>query len=802
MPTLVQDLRLCLRHLRRRPMFTLTAVLTLAIGMGVNAVAFTVVNGVLFKGSALRSIDDFGRLATIPGGDEGGHASLAEYERFEEATRNALELAAEGRLAVAWRHEGTTETAWVLFASSNYFQLVDARPIAGRIDVTPGDGGMPSVVVGERFWRTRLDAAPLAGLTLQLNDTIVGVAGVVPESFSGPAGLYSPDVWLPLEALTLFNTSPGIRRVDQRWLFLFGRIKPGVSLPEVQGHIDTATAAMAREWPDTHRDRRGVFRRFNEGNSELRGLRTAATVAMGIIGLVLLLACFNVANLLLARAVEREREMGIRTAVGARPGRLVRLVITEGFVIAALAGVSALVLAWWTQWLVGSFAIPIEQPQHIDLTPDVRVVGFIALLVLIAGILPGLWPALSAARVDVFRVLVSQGGQSPSGRPSPLRRWLVGTQIAGSTAFLAIAALFMQSYGTVSEAETGFARNRLLVATFEPASHGLDPDRSEQYVERLLARVRALPGVSDVAIADRAPFFIGYDTLTAVSTSAAPCAAGGCPRYATMAVRPGYFKTMGIALTSGQEFRGDQAVEVVVNQPLARQLWPDGRGVGETIRLGDPPMLASVVGVTATTRTRALHREQPTLYVPLARRHFEGGLTLVARTAVAPDLLLRPFTETAQAVDPNVSMLSVKTMEQRMAVQLWPFRTVSWLFSICGALALVLATVGLAGVVIHAVNRRVKEFGVRVAVGATPGDLVSDVLRSSAWLLVPGLAAGTMLAAAAARLVQAAFVGVDVLNPVTYAAVAALECAVVVAASIGPALRASRIDALTALRAE
>jgi predicted permease len=787
----------------RRPAFTLTAVLTLAIGIGVNAVAFTVVNGLLYKGSsAIRASSDMGRIATTPGGDEMGYASLAEYQHFAEATRGVLDLAAEGRLSVAWRHDGTTTAAHVLFVSPTYFSMVEVHAIAGQVTVSRAADGVPSVVVGERFWRRSLNAASLAGLTLQLNETTVRVAGVLPESFTGPAGLYSPDVWLPLDDLGLFKTSAALQRRDSRWIFVMGRVVPGASLPEVQGRVDAAVAAMAREWPDTHRRRGARFRLFAEGNSELRGVSTAAAVAMGIIGLVLLLACFNVANLLLARAVEREREMGIRAALGAGPSRLVRLVLTEGFLIAGLAGGAALLLARWTQTLVGSFAIPIEQPQHIDLTPDATVVAFIMALVLIAGVLPGLWPAITAARVDVLRVLGSQGGMSPGGRPSAIRRWLVGAQIAGSTVFLAIAALFIQSYGRLSLADVGFERDRLAVAEFEPASHGYDADRAERYVQTLVARVRELPGVVDVAIADRVPFFIGYDRLTAASADAAPCEPETCPKFATMAVGPGYFRTMGIPLTGGREFDANGSAQVIINQPLARRLWPDGRGLGETFRIGDPAVSVTVVGVTARTHPRGLDREQPTLYVPVDRDRFESSLALVARTATAPELIVRALADAAQTVDPKVSISSIKTMRQRMAVQLWPFRTVSWLFSICGVLALILATVGLAGVVIHAVNRRLREFSVRVSVGATPRHLVAEVLGSSARLLLPGLVVGVLLAAVGARLVQAAFVGVSVLNPLTYLLVALVECAIVAVASLGPALRASRVDPLVALRSE
>ena len=653
---------------------------------------------------------------------------------------------------------------------------------------------------GARSWA----AASIAGLSLRLNNTDVSVSGVLPESFSGPAGMYAPDVWLPLDEIALFGTSPKLQARDTRWLFFLGRLHPESSVAEVQGQLETAAAGMATDWPDSHRDRGARFRMLSERNSELRGIATGAAIGMGLIGLVLLLACFNVTNLLLARAVERERDMGIRTALGARPGRLMRLVVIEGFVIAALSGVAALVLAWWTQSLVATFAMPIEQPQHIDLTPDLNVVAFITVLVVIAGVLPGLWPALSAARVDVLRVLGSQGGNSAGGRPSPMRRWLVGAQIAGSTAFLAIAALFIQSLGRIVEMDLGFDRDRLVIAEFEPASSGYGPDAAERYVNELLARVRALPGVSGAAVIDRAPFFIGFERVTPVWPDGGVCESGSCPRIATLAAGPGYFRTMGISLVAGREFQPVQgAAEVVINQPFARQQWPDGRGLGETLRLGDRGAAVIVVGITAAHSTRGLNWERPTLYVPLAREHYTDGLTVVARTASEATPLVRPVMAAGEDVDPKVALLSVKTMQQRMAVQTWPFRT------LC-ADVLDLRPAGAhprdggtcrrgdsrgqptpAGVRRARLDRR---NATRPRGGCDAKQRRAPAARSrrSARCSRPSVA----------RLVQVVFLGVNVLNPLTYLAVALLECAIVLVACIGPALRASHVDPLVALRAE
>ena len=659
-------------------------------------------------------------------------------------------------------------------------------------------------MIGERFWREKLESRSLAGLTLRLNDTDVSVAGVIAESFTGPAGLYSPDVWLPLDDLALFG-APAAAAAARHAMAV--RDGPASRRRRRQRRSAVSCEPQPRRWcasgPTRTRIAAPRFRMFDGGNSEARGIAYGASIGMGIIGLVLLLACFNVANLLLARAVERERDMGIRAALGAKPGRLMRLVVTEGFLIAIMSGGLALVMAWWTQSLVTSFAIPIEQPQHIDMTPDARVALFIGALILIAGVLPGLWPAITAARIDVLRVLGSQGANNVGARPSRMRRWLVGAQIAGSTMFLAVAGLFMQSYSVLTTFDVGFARDRLVLADFSPASNGYDIERSRQYVEQFGARVRALPGVENVAMANRAPFFIGFDERTTVWPPNTTCdGTNDCKTYPAYGVSPGYFRTMGIGIIEGREFGASAAAEVVINQSMARALWPNSAALGQTIRIGEDGDRVTVIGVTGPTRTRGLDREVPVVFVPLGTADYDRPMTLVARTGGPPMTFVRSIEEAAHAVDPNVAMVAVKTMEQRMGVQLWPFRTLTWMFSICGSLALILATVGLAGVVIHAVSRRVREFGVRLSIGATPRDLMRDVLLSSTRMLVPGLTIGLLLAAGVAQLVRFMFIGVNVLNPTTYLIVAVIQVVIVVIACIGPAVRASRVDPLTALRAE
>jgi predicted permease len=803
MSSTLHDLRVVIRQLSQKPLFVAVAVLTLAIGMGVNTVAFSVVNGVLFKGLVATAPPDVGRIIATPGGDEEGNASLAEYERFREGTRDVLDLAAEGRSTIGWRHDGRTEPAHVLFVSANYFSMVNGEVLAGRQSVDRVAGGNPGAVVGERFWREQLGSPALTGLTLQLNHVAVDVVGIMRESFTGPAGLYSPDVWLSLEDLAMFRTSHDPTRHGARWLFVLGKVREGSTPAAVQGHLDTAAAIMAREWPETHAGRGARFRLLSERNSELQALTVAATIGMAVIGLILLLACFNVANLLLARALDRERDMGIRTALGASPLRLMRLVILEGAILAVLSGVVALGFARWTQTLVASFAIPIDVPQHIDFSPDGRVVVYIGVLVVLAGVLPGLWPALAAARVSVTRVLAARSAQNAGGRPSRLRRTLVAAQVAGSTAFLAVAILFVQSYTRLLSVDVGFARDRIIVVDVDPVNHGHSLDSAASYAERLVERWRGLPGVVTVAMTDRAPFFIGFERDTVVWPVDGSCAGAGCPAYPTYAIGPGYFDALDIRLLAGHELQPSLSPgEVIVNASFARERWPQGGGLGETIRIGRDGRPVTVVGIASRTQMRGIERERPSVFLPLQRDGLAQGLAFIIRTTDAPEALVRAVGDAAHEIDADVPLLSVKTMEQRMAVQLWPFRTLSLIFAICGGLALLLAVVGVAGVVVHAVQRRTREFGIRVSVGASPRDVSRDVLSSGLRLLLPGLVIGTAGAIAVARLAQAMLIGVNIFNPMVYAGVAMVQCAVVMAACLLPARRATRMDPLAALRSD
>jgi predicted permease len=495
--------------------------------------------------------------------------------------------------------------------------------------------------------------------------------------------------------------------------------------------------------------------------------------------------------------------MGIRAALGSGGVRLVRQLVTEELVLAAVSGGVTLAAAAWSQQLLAAFALPSPIPQRIDLSLDGTTIAFIAALIVLAGVLPGLAPAWQAAKVDLVSALSARG--SNGGRPSRSRNALLAAQVIGSTVLLTGAALFMRSAAQVSGADPGFETTNALVIETEPALQGYDAARTRLLVDRLADRLRAMPGVIDVATADRIPFYVGFPRMTPLSLARGRCAAAPCPAVATYAVGEGFFRTMGIPLVSGRELdRTSAQTGVVVSESLAAIWWPQRSAVGEVVYLGTKGEPSIVIGVARETRHRnpIENTATPALYVPLADEDFGRAITLVARTNRAPGPLVLAATEAMHQVDPAVPAQSVKTMAERLEWTLWPTRTAMGFFAVCGGVALLLAAIGLFATVVHSVHQRTREFGVRLAIGSTRGRLIRDVLTHGARLIVPGTMIGLLLAAAGARSMSRVFAGVDVSDPLPYLAVAASQLLIALTACALPARRAASVDPMISLRAE
>jgi len=488
MDNLLSDLRFAIRALLARPGFSALAVLTLAIGIGVNAVAFSALNALLFKPSRFPGAETLGWIMTRAPGNPYGLTSLPDYQDLARGARAFESVAAEGRMPLSMLDGNRARQVWGLVISGNYLSTLRATPAIGRIftDADRTSTDVPAMA-SARFWAELGGGTSVAGRTLTLNGRIVSVVGVLPDGFQGPGGLYEPDLWVPLDRLQVLNMPARLLERVEPWLTVIGRLAPGVAAAQAGGELQGIATGLAAAHPTSNTQRSLVFAPMIDGNPEVRGLAPYAWIALAVVGVVLLIACFNVAALLLARAADRQREIGVRTALGASRARIRRQFAAEGLLLAVI------VVAGWSADLLSAFSLPSPIPQRLHIGVDHRLIGFTALLVAFAGIVPTLLPALQATRINLVASMRMETALGP--RRSRWRNVFMVAQIAGATLFLTTALLFLRSFWTQAGTNPGFETGHLVVLELKPSDFNYDTARSRLLFEQLAERVRALPGV-------------------------------------------------------------------------------------------------------------------------------------------------------------------------------------------------------------------------------------------------------------------------------------------------------------------
>lgn len=806
MDSLRQDIRYAVRGLLNRPWFSALAVLTLAIGIGVNTVAYSAINALLGKPMRFAGARELGWIQTTGGKSPYKQTALPDYLDLVRENRTFDAIIAEARIPLSMHTGGGAEQVWSLLVSGNYLTAMRVRPLVGRL-LTEADahGAELAVVVSERFWRDRLGAGALTGRTLALNRRLFSIAGVVPEGFQGPGGLYEPDLWLPLERLDLLGLSRPLTSRDEPWLTVAGRMKPGVTAAQAQADLRGVMSRLALAYPPSNTGRSVVFTPVTEGVPELRGLARVAWIGLAVVGIVLLIACFNVAGLLLARASERQREIGVRIALGATRARILRQLVTEGVILAALSGAAALILSAWSADLLSAFSLPSPIPQRLHIVLDAHLVRFTLMLVAIAGVTPALIPAFQATRADIVSVIRRQ--TTIGGNPSRATNLFVIAQVAGSTLFLAAALLFVRSFWNSAAFEPGFDAGHSLVLELDPARFGYDQVRSERFFDTLVERLRRVPGIERAALADRAPFSVGFPKTVDISVKGEDCSRTTCRSAMEFGVSSGHFAALGLPLISGRDLTEQEyasgAPVAVIGKAMASELWPGTDAAGQWIRTGSSGRLVQVVGVAADVKEMYSNRTARWyLYRPLRATEFAERVAVLVRTAGDPGALTAVVQEQVRALDPALPAGSVNTARERMKLPLWPARTAAGFLTVCGTLALVLATVGLFGVTYYTVSQRTREFGIRVALGARPENVLMLVMKEGLTLSAAGVLFGLAGALMAVRVISNTLIGVSPADPPTYAVAGALQIVVALAACLGPAVRAMRSDPMVALRQE
>lgn len=806
MNILLQDVRYAVRTIVQNAGFTFVVILTLALGIGSTTAIFSVVNGVILRPLPYPEPDRLVRiwLENRPQNIEHELLSLPDFKDIQERSRTLERVAVWD--VVGYNLWGGTEPERLTtgVASRGYFQILGARPILGRLFDSSDEvwGSHRVAVISHGLWKRRFAGDPdVIGQSVTIDGFQFKVLGVLGPEFSRPVPATSekPDLWRAFA----FPPDKAEVRGGERLFDCIARLKPGVTLEQAQDEMNRIARDLERQYPDTNRHL-GV-QVLSLQASVMGNVQRALIILAGAVALVLLIACVNVANLLLARAEVRDREIAIRNALGAGRRRLVQQILAESLLLALLAGGLGLLLAYWgTSALVASHAQVI--PRLEEITLDGRVVAFALGVSLLTALTFGLVPAWKSSRIE-FQTTLRQTGTLSPGRHR-LSLLLVVCEVALALVLLVGAGLLIRTFNTVRGTDSGFSTRNLL--TLEMAlpwiKYGEAPKKVALFDE-LLPRLQAVPGVDQVAAVEKLPFKEPIEPVD-VFLENRPAIAGETPKAYPNVVSPNYFSVLGISRLQGRGFTNQDRAEApgvaIVNQTLARIFWPGQNPLGQRLSFAAPGTedhkWLTVVGLIQDVRHASLEAEpEPEIYTPLAQSTF-WTINVVVKAKARPELLASALRKEILAIDPDQAIYEVKTMEEVASESLLLRRFSLFIFTIFAAIALILATVGVYGVMAYSVAQRTREIGLRMALGARPPEVFKLVVVQGMRYVVAGLLLGIVLSLALSRLLASMLYGVGSFDPTTFGSVAVLLALVGLLANFVPAGRAARVSPLTAMK--
>jgi predicted permease len=818
MESLWKDLRYALRMLLKNPGFTLVAVLALGLGIGANAAIFSVFNGMLWRPLPVKSPERLVAVAAktrdfqFPVG-----LSYPDYQDYRQLKTVLSDLVAYTPSPVNLGVQGKPERAWVDFVSGNYFSTLGIVPALGRT-YTPDEGWVqnkdPLAVLSYKFWQKRFDGNPaVIGQTVQVNNHPFTIIGVAPEKFLGAYYFIEPDFYIPLSTLGLTDPSQSdaLTKRSSNYLRVLGYLQRGVSPLQAMAAAQSLDQRLAQDFPDSHKGLSLLVLPELSARPE-PGLgafmSTAVIIFMLLVGLVLLIACANVANLILARANGRRKEFATRVALGASRWRMVRQLLTETILLSVFGGILGMVFARWAAMALTSIHIPTDIPLRLfDLRMDWRIFGFTFFAALLTGVVAGLIPSLQASRTDLADTLKAGGrsGGSSSGHHR-FRNALVVSQVAVSLLLLACAGFFIRSLQNSAHVDMGFRVDHTLMMSVDLGLQGYSEERGQQFYKQLTERVRSLPGVRDAAVSAYIP--MGYDNsgVNVFPDGQVIDDKSNTDVVFDNMVQPSYFRTAGVPVVKGREFTdADSAAAplvAIINNTFAQKIWPGLDPMGKIFRTKKDGPPIQVVGLTRTGKYLFLY-ETPQLYVyfPIAQR-YSSGANLFVHTEGEPQQLVSAVREQISQLDSSLPVFAVTTMDDhvRYGKPLLPARLGAMLVGAFGVLGLVLASVGVYGVVSYSVSQRTQEIGIRTALGAQRSNVLGIILRQGMSMALIGTGVGIVLSFLLFRGLGTVLYGVKSTDLLTLSAVSALLLGVAFVASYIPALRATRVDPVVALR--
>jgi predicted permease len=808
--TLLADARYALRVMRKNPGFAATAILTLALGIGANTAIFSVVYAVLLKPLPYPNASELVLvLAAKPPEDDLTGTSFPNLEDWRAQNRVFSGLAGDQAHDLTVNGRGEPFVVNTSVVTPEIFAVLQGRPLAGRTFM-PEDGkqgAAPVVILSENLWRSRFGADPnIVGQAISLDKKSFTVLGIMPAGFRSPALRRNQDIWVPIVDDPLFGS--WMARRGGHWLRITGRLKPGVSIAQAQAEMEAISARLAKEYPSENQG--WTVRVLPLQSALVDDVRPALLMLLGAVGLVLLIACANIANLLLARATSRAKEMSVRIALGAARGRIIRQLLTESAALGLAGGIAGALLAYWGVRGLSSL-LPEDMPAASGIRVDGLVLGFALLLSIAASFVFGLAPAIFAAGSDVQTMLREGSGRSGAGGKRQIARTiLAAAEISLAMVLLVGAGLLMRSFVALTSVSPGFDSKHLVKAEVQlPQFEYSKPQQWSAFADEFLAQIQAQPGLRDAAVAIPLPIANGFINLGFEIEGKVQPSTAKSQSADYVSASPEYFRVMGIPLLQGREFsRADgpsSARVAIISEAMARRYFPDENPIGKRITFGFPPdgdAPREIVGIVGDVRDVAL-RQAPDamMYVPYAQAPFWGAV-IVVRTPLSVATVGDSIRRVASRIDKDLPVTDIASMPELVDASVAQPRLQTLLLGLFSALALTLAAVGIYGVISYSVIQRTHEIGIRMSLGAQPAQVLRLVMGQGVKLALVGTAVGAAAALALSRWMRSLLFGVGPADPLTLVCVAILLVAVALLACYVPARRAMRVDPMTALRYE
>lgn len=814
------DIRYAIRSLLKRPVFTTVTVITLALGIGANTTIFSLANSLFLRPLPVLNPDSLVWIVS----DQDNPISYPDYLDYRSQDDLFNGVLAYDWVSLNMGSSGQAERVDGALVSGNYFEVLGVKPVGGRTffpeeDKTPS----PVAVISHSLWQRRFGGDPnVIGKSLVLNGHDFSIVGIAPKNFVGTEEAFPREIWIPLTMnsqvkASFANARSGPNLLTDRgtrWLDVMARLKPGITLRQAQAGMEVKASQLALAHPETNANRHIVLYAAGNGRPVFRTmLRPVTGLLLAVVGLVLLIACANVANLLLARTTLRRKEIAIRVTLGATRGRLIRQLLTESVLLSCFGGFVGLLLSTWITYVLVALKPAVPMPLNVYFHTDWRVLAFTLLLSVVTGIVFGLAPALQASKHELVPALKNEmDALSNKHGLFSLRSLLVVGQVSISLVVLIAAGLFLKSLRHAQAVDPGFDSTNVLTLTINAGAQGYDGTKATMFYQQLVERVAILPGVQAVSIAQSAPLSYFYSPAlaspTVVEGRELPSGENP-PIVGNNTVAPNFFQTLGIPLLKGRDFTTldrDGAPRVaIINQMMAQRFFPNDDPIGRRLHLmrrGGQQVSCEIVGIARDSKYRSLGEEStPYVFLPFLQNP-QPVMTLHVRTIGDPGETTAAVRRELQSLDPNLPPFNVMPLVENINISLFPARFGALLLGGFGVLALLLASVGIYGVMSYGVSERTHEMGIRMALGARATDVLRLVIYQGMTPALIGVVAGAALAGLSTRVVASYLYGVSATDPLTFGGVASSLIGVALLACYIPARRATKVDPLVALRYE